>query len=165
MSEFRTQYHRKRVRAKHGDRLKQLYRPQLDENGHLELVVDGTDDLYAYIQSHRDSVDLHVILQRYQAGDVTALDRAQANFADITEFPKTYAEMLNSVIAGEQYFNALPVETRAKFGHSFSNWMATMDTPEFAEKMGFTRGNAEHVDKNVAVSPSDPVSPTDPSLS
>lgn len=165
MSEFRTQYHRKRVRAKHGDRLKQLYRPQLDENGHLELVDDGTDDLYAYIQSHRDSVDLHVILQRYQAGDVTALDRAQANFADITEFPKTYAEMLNSVIAGEQYFNALPVETRAKFGHSFSNWMATMDTPEFAEKMGFTDGNAKHQEKNVAVSPSDPVSPTDPSLS
>lgn len=144
MPEFRTQYDRHRVHARLGDRLKKLYRPQLDDNGHLELVEDGTDDLYAYIQSHRDSVDLHKILERYTAGDVNALNRAQANFGDFTELPTNYAEMLNAVISGEQYFSALPVEVRARFGHSFSNWMSSMDKPDFAEKMGFDSADAKY---------------------
>lgn len=163
-NKFRTMYHRKRVRAKSGSREKDLFRPQLDEHGHLELVPDGKEDLYAQIQSHRDSVDIHIMLERYQAGDASVLQRAQGTFADLTEFPKTYAEMLNSVIAGENYFNALPIETRAKFGHSFHKWMSAIGTEDFAEKMGFTEGNAKHEQPVAGSSELTPAvhQPTDP---
>ena len=51
--------------------------------------------------------------------------------------PKTYAELLNHIIAGKNAFMDLPVETRAKFGHSFERWLASMDDPvDFATKMG-----------------------------
>lgn len=158
MRDFPTMYDRKPVRSNVGSRDKILYRPELNEKGHLELVEDGKEDLYAYIQSHKDSVDIHVMLQKYQAGDVSVLQRAQGTYADLTEMPKTYAEMLNSVIAGENYFNALPLETRAKFGHSFSSWMATMETPEWYEKMGFPAGNAEHEQSVVVSGAGDPAS-------
>lgn len=138
MSKFRTMYdpHDRQV-SNSGDREKPIYRAQLDEHGHLELIEDGKESVYDYIQSHRDSVDLHKILDRFQQGDVAALSRVQGVYADLTSMPKSYAEMLNAVIAGEQYFAGLPLEVRARFGHSFQQWMVSMDQPDFAEKMGW----------------------------
>lgn len=142
MVNFPTMYTRmytecERVTSNPGTPIKPLFRPQLDDAGHLELVQDGEENIYDYIQSHRDSVDIHKIMQRFEAGDMDALNRVQGTYADLTTMPKTYAEMLNAVIAGEQYFSQLPLEVRARFGHSFRQWMASMDSPDFAEKMGW----------------------------
>lgn len=135
---FRTQYEpHDRVLANVGTREHILYSPQLDEDGHMELVETGREDIYEQIQSHKDSCDIHTILRRFEAGDTEVLMQRQGNFGDFTTIPKTYADLLNSVIAGEQYFSQLPVETRAKFGHSFQQWMVSMDKPDFAEKMGW----------------------------
>lgn len=138
----RTQYdEHERVPANVGDPEKILYQARVSENGTLDLVETGREDLYGFIQSHKDSVDIHVILKRYMDGDVSVMSRAQGVFADITDAPKSYADLLNAVIAGEQYFASLPVETRAKFDHSFHKWMTMMDKPEFAELMGLTKPN------------------------
>ena len=135
-----------RVTANSGSRLRILYQAQLDDEGRIDLVECGTEDLYAQIQSHADSVDIHTILRQFEAGDTEALMRRQGTFGDFTEMPKTYAEMLNAVIAGEQKFMELPVEVRARFGHSFQQWLAGMDNPDdFAEKMGWTQPKEEPV--------------------
>lgn len=141
---FRTQFEsHDRVLANPGTSEHILYAPQIDENGHLELVETGREDLYDYIQSHKDSCDIHQIMRRFEAGDTEALMKRQGNYGDFTAMPKTYAEMLNAVIAGEQKFMELPVETRARFGHSFQQWLVSMDKPEeFAEKMGWNVGSA-----------------------
>lgn len=135
---FKTQFdEHDRKPANIGSPDKILYQARVDENGVLDLVESGREDLYGFIQSHKDSVDIHVILKRYMDGDTSVMSRAQGVFADITDAPKSYAELLNAVIAGEQYFAQLPLDIRAKFDHSFHKWMSTMDKPEFAELMGF----------------------------
>ena len=102
---FRTQFEsHDRVLANPGTSEHILYAPQIDENGHLELVETGREDLYDYIQSHKDSCDIHQIMRRFEAGDTEALMKRQGNYGDFTAMPKTYAEMLNAVIAGEQKF-------------------------------------------------------------
>ena len=134
--EFRTQFQeRRRVHAVCGSREKIVYSPVYDENGVLDLEPTGRENLYDYIQSHKDSVDIHKILQRFQQGDVSALTRVQGMYGDFTEMPKTYAEALNTVMSAEQQFNSLPVETRAKFGHSFSQWLAQLGSPQWLSAM------------------------------
>lgn len=135
---FRTQFSdRQRYFQEPGSGEKILYTPQLQDDGNIDLIPSGKEDLYQAIQSHKDSCDIHVLLARYQNGDVDVLSRAQGAYGDFTQMPTTYAELLNAMIAGEAYFNSLPVEIRAKFDHSFEKFMMSMDDmPGWLEKLG-----------------------------
>lgn len=126
--DFATQYKpHKRFFTEKGSGIKDVLKPIYDDNGELTLIKTGEDNLYESIQSHADSVDINVLLKRFANGDVTALNAKTPMFGDFTEMPKTYADMLNVVLQGENYFNSLPVETRAKYNHSFAEFMATYD--------------------------------------
>lgn len=126
-----------RVIQNPGTRVKQLYSPVVKDTGELVLEESGTEDLYGYIQSHKDSCDINLILKRFASGDVSALSRAQGLFFDATQMPKTYAELLNAVITGERYFNSLPLDVRKEFDFDFNKWMAAMDDmPSWLAKMG-----------------------------
>lgn len=142
---FPTQFDaRDRTISNVGDRIKQLYEARVDNNGAIDLVEAGRENLYDYIQSFKESCDINTIVKRFAAGDTDVLARRQATYGDFTQLPGTYAELLNTVIQGENYFNSLPLETRAKFNHSFREWMASLDNmPEFVEKMGFSE-NSSH---------------------
>lgn len=135
---FQTQFNaRERVYKEVGAGIRQLYTSEVSEDGVLRLIPSGTDDLYADIQSHKDSCDIHVLLARYKNGDPDALSRVQGVYGDFTEMPTTYAELLNMVIRGENMFNSLPVEIRAKFDHSIEKFLVAMDDmPSFMEKIG-----------------------------
>lgn len=136
---FRTQFDsHSRVNQPSGSRVKTLYGPVFDAQGHMSLVETGKENLYDYIQSHADSVDIHVILKQFQNGDPSVLARVQGAYGDFTQMPRTFAEALNTMIAAEQYFNSLPVETRAQFGHNFNQFIASMDAPDFTTRMGIT---------------------------
>ena len=134
---FRNQYDEHvRFQSNLGSRIKDVLAPIFDEKGVMTLEKVGEENLYDYIQSHKDSVDIYSILKRYQAGDEAVLSKVQGMYGDFTSFPATYAEALNAMNAAETYFMSLPVETRAKFGHSFQQFLASMDKPEFLDNMG-----------------------------
>ena len=131
---FATQYReRTRFPSNGGQRERILYQPKFDENGVMDLVESGKEDLYDFIQSH---ADIHVILARFQNGDVDALSRVQGAYGDFTNMPTSYAELLNRVNEGQSFFNSLPVDIRAKFNHNFAEFMAGMDKPDFLDKLG-----------------------------
>ncbi|UPW41778.1 internal scaffolding protein [Peromfec virus RodF7_12] len=137
-SNFRTQYDKPaRFIQEPGTPIKTLYGPKYDENGVLHLIETGKANLYQEIQSHADSVDIHVLLQRYQQGDVGVLARVQGAYGDFTQMPHTFAEALNTMIAAETYFMGLPKDTRAKFNNSFQQFIAQMDSPTWASDVGF----------------------------
>uniref|UniRef100_A0AAU8B216 Internal scaffolding protein n=1 Tax=Dulem virus 109 TaxID=3145586 RepID=A0AAU8B216_9VIRU len=130
-----------RVHSNSGSPTKILYGSRYDDAGRLVLEEKGTEDLYGFIQSFADSVDIHVILKRFQNGDHTALQAVQGFYGDFTEMPKTYAELLNTVNAGQDYFSSLPVDVRANFGHSFAEFMASISDGSLAEKLGIMMEN------------------------
>ncbi len=131
---IRTQFQpHSRVHANPGNPVKVLYSPKFASDGSMELVEAGKENLYDYIQSFKESVDINVILKRFAKGDVTALQRRQAMFGDFSDAPATYAEALNSMIVAEQYFNSLPLETRAKFNHNFHTFLVSLDRPDFSD--------------------------------
>lgn len=135
---FKTQYQsHDRVIAHSGSRTKILYGPIFDDRGVMSLMETGVHDLYAEIQSHADSVDIHVILERFAKGDPGALSRVQGAYGDFTQMPRTFAEALNTFVAAEQYFLGLPLDVRASFGHDFRQFLASMDQPDFASRVGW----------------------------
>lgn len=139
MAKFRTQYDdHARVHLDPGSRVKTLYSPIYDDQGVWHLEESGKEDLYGYIQSHAMSVDINVLLKQYQLGDLDALQKVQGTYGDFTQAPKTFAEALNVMIAAEQYFLSLPVETRAVFHHNLNEFIASMDSPDWTTKAGIT---------------------------
>lgn len=136
---FNTQYEsHDRVHPASGNPVKPVYELRYSRDGVPDLEQVGQEDLYGYIQSHRDSVDVHALVKRFQNGDQSALTRAQGFYGDITGMPTTYAEMLNSLARSEAIFNHLSAEVKSRFNNSFSEWLAGMDRDDFADRMGFT---------------------------
>lgn len=162
MKKFLTQYDKRVPVYEHlGSPVKTLYAPVFSQDGVMNLKEIGKHDLYAEIQSHKDSVDIHVLLSMYQNGDVGALSRIQGAYGDFTQMPTTFAEALNTMIAAEQYFNGLPVDVRAKFGHDFRQFVASMDAPDWASRVGLDKPGVDQLINQPSVGPESPSKPAD----
>lgn len=135
--QFKTQYDaRDRVVSNPGSREHIMYSGKYDEQGQLVLEESGVVNIYDEIQSHVDFCDIHMILKRYESGDVSALSQRQGFYMDVLDFPKTYAEALNRMNAMEADFMKLPVEVRERFGNSFPQFLAASGDSDFLEKLG-----------------------------
>lgn len=108
-------------------------------NGELELVISGKDDLYASIQSHADSCNINVIIKRYQNGDLSALQAGTPSYGDFSEMPKTYAEVLNAVIAGERLFDSLPADKRELFDNDAKKFIASIGSDKWCDALGIVK--------------------------
>lgn len=155
MFDFKSQFDdHPRFFSNPGTRKVQRYRSRYNEIGQLELVPNGEDDLYDMIQSHADSVSIDTILSKFVAGDPDALSKVQGTFGDFTNLPTSYAELLNVINESEQFFEQLPLEVREKFHHNFGEFISSMDSKDFAVRMGF----AHPADHGAEVAQSDSVS-------
>lgn len=127
-----------------GSRMRAIYSPVFDKNGHFELEVTGEEDIYIMIQSDKLSCDINNIIRRYTSGDVTALGTVQGVYGDFTNIPQSYAEILNSLIHAENEFRKLPLDIRSKFNHSWQEWLSSMGSDEFKLKMGIVDKNDDN---------------------
>lgn len=135
---WRTQFENNgRIHSEHGSREHVLFGAVYDESGRIRLEEKGTESLYDFIQSHADSVDIHVILKRFANGETDVLSKVQGFYGDFSQLPTNYAQMLNTVQAGEEMFNSMPVEVRAKFGHSFNEFMTCLCDGTLMERLGY----------------------------
>lgn len=128
---FDTQFDRLGVsgeKSKPGSGIKDTFKMHVDENGKRELKKSGEYNLYADIQSYKDSVSIDYILSRFVNGDETALSRVQGIYGDFTEMPKTMAELQQRVIDAEHLFDSLPLDIRAQYNHSASEFFAQLDS-------------------------------------
>ena len=134
---FKTQFDaRDRIKSNPGNPIKQLYAGSYNERGQVELKENGTEDLYDYIQSFAESTDIHSILRRFENGEVDVLEKVQGFYADITEMPRTYAEALQRIADSEKVFMSLPVDVRAKFNYSFSEFLSASQDADFLDRIG-----------------------------
>lgn len=141
--QFKTQYDaRDRIFSDPGSPEHITYAGHYDEKGRVVLEESGRENIYDFIQSHAESCDIHVLMKRYQNGDVDALSQKQGFYGDFLDFPKTYAEALNHMNEMERQFMALPVETREKFGNSFTEFLAASAEPDFLERLGIKKDSA-----------------------
>lgn len=117
--------------SKPGSGIVDVMSPVVDNDGRISLVVSGKHDLYSEIQSHKDSVDIHVLLQRFKNGDIDALNRRSGAFIDVTDMPQNYAELLNTMIETRQYFDSLSPEIKGKFHDDFGEFVSSFGSEAF----------------------------------
>lgn len=156
--EFRTILDRQKIESNPGERFAPTYSMKFQEDGTKDLVETGKVDVYAKIQSYKDSCDINVILERFVNGDESVLNVNTPSFGDFTEYPTTYAEMLQRTHDAEEMFMQLPVEVRAEFNHSPGEFFASIGSEKF------TKVYDKHfkVEPDVSVEPVVPSQPVEP---
>lgn len=127
-------FDRRRISCACGSGMVPVYKPIVKPDGTIELKKTGEHDLYAEIQSHKDSTDINEIIRRFiETGDVTLFQVRQGSYGDFTEMPKTYAEMFQRMIDAEIAFNQLPPNVKEQFNNNVTEFLAAMGTEKMEQ--------------------------------
>lgn len=102
---------------------------KIGKHGEDQLETVGFTDIYEERQASKDSVDIGRIVERYLAGDVSALDKSPGLYLDLTVMPEDLHEMKNLTVRAEEYFKMLPKKERDKYE----------DVEDFLKQAKFTR--------------------------
>lgn len=131
-----------------GNPLKEQFHGKITESGTIELVSDGFINTDEIIASYAPETDLENIITRIMAGEIDLLNQRKGAYIDTIGMPKTYAEVLQAVIDGQNMFEQLPADIRERFGNDFNQWFAQMDDDDFMLKSGFIKEVEQKVEVN-----------------
>ena len=144
--EFRKTYERVRMTSNPGSRMVKEHKIIVDEKGDSILSIVGEFSLYDQIQAFADSCDLQKIIQKFQlTGDPSVLMQKQTFYADVTEYPKSYAEMLQTYQKSKDFFFSLPADDRAKFNNDPDQFYSAIGSDIFNEIFNTTGVDAVDV--------------------
>lgn len=93
-----------------------LYQEVTDVEGKKVLKEVGKENTFDFIQASKDECDIYRLLERFQNGDINALNRRQGQFIDATVLPSTLAEVQNIINNATSDFFSLPKEVQKNFG-------------------------------------------------
>lgn len=106
--------------APSGSPIETLYAEKL-VNGVVTLVESGHRDVNEYIQSSRDDCDVYSVIERFNRGDVSALNQVDGGqFMDVIGLPTNLAQAQQMLIDVQSRFDNLPASVKQKFDNSAS---------------------------------------------
>lgn len=118
------------------NRPKTIPQPKCEENvptfslqinkstGKKELVESGKTNLYEKIQASKDATLIYNIIDRYNAGDESVLNKAMGSYGNFTQMPATLVEAQQKLIDAERTFEQLPIAIREKYNNSYTEFLA-----------------------------------------
>lgn len=115
--------------------------PELQKDGSLRLVKIGEENTDEIIASYYESTTLECVLARFANGDLSALNRYEPIYMDVTSAPKTLAEAQQKIINAEYAFNALPADVKESFGNNFNVWLSEAGSDPWLQKMNSILNN------------------------
>ena len=118
-----------------GSPIKNEYASKLDKAKNVVIEKSGEINLYAYINSFAESVDINVLLARFTAGDKEALIQRAANYIDISNVPQNLNDYIEFQRSTEALFNTLPVDVKKQFGNNVVNFLSQVGEPNWNEIM------------------------------
>lgn len=137
MIEFRTKYSEDtgKYLSPTGDGYMDVYAYKYSKDGTKELVKDSKTNVYEAIQADFESCDINSLMKRFTAGETDIFNRVQGIYADLTDMPKTWAELYQMQQEGENQFLTLPVELREMFNNSAAEFFAEAGTKGWTDKV------------------------------
>lgn len=105
-----------------------------EDTGVQSLQITGHTNLQEQIQADADSCDINKLMLRFSLGDESALNQVQGAYLDATNMPKTLAELFERNNKCEKFFDSLPVDLRALFDNSYTEYWTQFGTDEFDMK-------------------------------
>lgn len=129
------------------DGLAPVYEERFDANGSVCLVETGKTDLNAFIQAAKENTLVYNILDRFQRGDVSVLDKVRGFFADVTDMPNSLMEAHQLVTRIANGFDSLPSDIKSEFGNDVNGMLKAIDNGKFSEILAkFTKN--DHVESS-----------------
>lgn len=117
------------VTSSAGSSLRELFIPFFDEDGHLCIKDSGVFDVQEQIDANSDFCDINALVSRYEAGDISALNRRQGMFGDFTSAPDSYRQALEIVQNFNSVFNDLGADQRAGARNALE-FLDTLNKPD-----------------------------------
>ena len=118
-----------------GDRYRSIFTSQIMDDGTIELVLTGVEDLQEIYNSQRDNCDVSILAERFLAGDESALHRGNPVFLDLLGMPKTLMEAYQLHQRATDAFESLPAEIRQKFNNNFGEFLAGAGSPAWYDAL------------------------------
>mgnify|MGYP001041341690 CR=1 FL=1 len=113
-----------------GSPVKSLFVPFVNK-GHLDIKVSGDFDLQGQIEAESCLCDINYLIERFNLGDVDALNKRQAFFADITAYPGSYREAVDILKEGRSFYDSLSADEKKRYG-DFEGFMMSDFVSRFA---------------------------------
>lgn len=130
-----------------------VYEYKVGDNGIKELVkTDRKEDVYKRIQADYDSTDINKLMLRFSLGETSAINKSDIFYGDVTEMPKTYAELFDRVEECKRVFNGLPADLKEMFSNSYEVFFTEMNSDEKGVSAKFDEYN-----KRFEVTPTQPL--------
>lgn len=130
---------RKRYYSNPGDPIRIVYGSRIDKHGNIIVEPKEKENLYEYIQSFAESTDINLLVKKFEAGDITALNKREGQFLDLTQMPTNYFEMVNKINDSKYEFDRLPIEIKEKFDNNVNKFIASIGQDDWFEKLGFVK--------------------------
>lgn len=104
---------------------------EFNDNGEKVLVAKGVINVYERIQSHKDSVSLDKMIERFTlTGDYSHLVNKEGNYLNILNAPKSLMEAQNTILKATNLFESLPAKVKEFYSNSFSVFLNSLLTPD-----------------------------------
>lgn len=113
-----------------GERLVPVYGERINEDGEKVLEVIGESNQYDKIQASLDSTKIEDIIRRYEAGDITILEKSKGQYIDATKLPKDMMSAQNNLIALQEQFNSLSLQAKEQFGMDFNKFLKALENDD-----------------------------------
>lgn len=114
-----------------GSPMRKVFKLKVMEDGSRDLVQVGEYNFYEEIQSHKDSVDIQNILDRYARGDISVLNRVASVYGDFTSMPTTLGELSQRILDANTLFDNLDVDVRREFDFDPGKFFNSLGTEKF----------------------------------
>lgn len=112
------------------------------------VKIDQVRNNREFIESWRQSTDLAVLLQRYEAGDVSALNNSTPMFLDVSDCPNNLADWIRIQEEGSFIWQCLDQSVKDLFDNK-EEFFKLVGTEEFNSKLDSLYNDVEsEVNKN-----------------
>lgn len=120
-----------------GEEIEEVIDMRIGEDGKEEFYVKGKTNVYAKIQAEAEGTKIENILAKaLQTGDTSILQKAQTQFADLTEMPENIFEAQLKIKEAEKTFAELPLEIRKEYNNNFNEYLKDAGTEHWKETVG-----------------------------
>lgn len=130
-----------------GSRIHIIYAPEVQDDGTVILIESGKEDTDEYIDSFREETEISTVIKKFLAGDVSVINQKQGFYADVTNMPKTYAEMLQLRIDSKKAYDNLPTNVKEQFDNDEFKFFATAGSEDWFKKLGVVEEVKENEEK------------------
>lgn len=96
------------------------------ETGRKVLKPTGKTNIYDKIQSVRAGTSIYEIIERFERGDLTVLNKRSATYGDFTNVPKSITELSELLMESENFWKSLPAEFRKEFMSDYNVYVRSI---------------------------------------